>query len=83
MTVSERNRKIHTALNDPMKALGYQGESGADAMFPVLYEAFQQVDANWHIVENSRAEGLCYDVNALRADAIERRQREAVVPRHG
>jgi hypothetical protein len=69
--VTETNRKIHAALNGLMAACELQGESGTETLFGLLYDAVGNVSDEWHIVDESHDEGLCYDVNCLLADAIE------------
>jgi hypothetical protein len=68
--VTETERKIDAALDALMKACGFTGESGTEAMFWVLHKAVQDVASNWNIVEESHEDGLCYDVNALLSGAI-------------
>jgi hypothetical protein len=79
MSVSDRNRRIKTALNDLMKACGYSGESGTEALFDVLFDAVHDVRENWDIVEESHEDGLGFDVNSMLADHIE----EALLTRDG
>ena len=53
-----------------MGACGFVGESGSERLFWVLRDAVQMVADEWHIVEQSHKDGLCYNVNALLSDAI-------------
>jgi hypothetical protein len=72
MSPTPTNRAIHAALNQLMAACGLTGESGTERLFMnVLCPAIGQVEADWDIVDDSHAQGLCFDVNAMLADAIE------------
>ena len=64
------HRKIDIALDALMGACGFVGESGSEGMFWVLRDAVQMVADEWHVVEQSHKDGLCYNVNALLSDAI-------------
>ncbi len=68
--ITETNRKIHAALNTLMEACGFQGESGTEALFDALAMAVGSVENDWHIVDQSHADGLCYDVNSMLANAL-------------
>lgn len=72
--VDADKREIYTALNGLMAACGLSGESGAETLFNVLFEAIHGVDEG--IIEESHAEGLGYDVNTLLAERIEIALRE-------
>ena len=64
------HRKIDNALDALMGACGFVGESGSERLFWVLRDAVQMVADEWHVVEQSHKDGLCYNVNALLSDAI-------------
>ena len=70
--VTEKNKRIHKALNVLMEACGFQGESGTEELFDTLLTATANVHEEWNIVNKSHEDGLCYDVNGLLADAIEK-----------
>jgi hypothetical protein len=73
MSWTARQKAIVAALNDLMKTCGHSGESGTEAMFQVLADAIDAVAEDWGMVEQSHAEGLSYDVNAMLARAIDDR----------
>jgi hypothetical protein len=64
-------RSIKDALNELQQACGFgRSESGTEALFGVLSEAIFRVDRA--DVEESYANGLCCDVNAMLAGEIEK-----------
>jgi hypothetical protein len=68
--MTKRQEAIRAALCNLQGACGLDNsESSTEALFGILTQAIEQVD--WDIVEESHAEGLCYDVNALLAEAID------------
>ena len=62
------DEKVYSALNQLMAACGLQGESGSEALLDLLEEAVGNVDRD--IIEQSHADGLCYDVNWLLVEAL-------------
>jgi len=68
--MTDREEAAHAALNQLMTAIGLSGESGTEALFDVLQNAVDDVAGEWHVVEQSHKDGLCYDVNAMLAQAI-------------
>lgn len=61
---------INNALDTLMKACGFQGESGTEELFDALSVAMENVQNEWHVVEQSHKDGLCYDVNHMLARAL-------------
>jgi hypothetical protein len=53
MSVSETNRKIHTALNSLMADCGLNGLSGTETLFDVLFQAVVGVHEEWWLVAAS------------------------------
>lgn len=70
--MTKQNEEIHKALGILMEACGYKGESGTEWFHDALCEAIAEVERNWHVVERSHKDGLCYDVTFLWADALEK-----------
>jgi hypothetical protein len=69
--ITQTNRNINKALNALMKACGLSGESGTEELYEILFDVIHDYDRKVReTVEQSHADGLCYDVNALLADAI-------------
>ena len=66
-----RKSKIYHALNDLMKACGLSGESGTEILAAALREATSDPDM-WETLKDSHREGLCYDMNQLLAEALDR-----------
>ena len=67
----KEEEQIYKGLNLIMKACGFQGESGTEALFAVLWNATDAVSENWdEVVGQSHRDGLCYDVNAWLAHMI-------------
>lgn len=69
--MTKQNEEITKALDDLMTACGYKGESGTEWFFGALSTALDEVEENWNIVIQSYEDGLCYNINALLADALE------------
>jgi hypothetical protein len=71
MTWTTEETEIRQALNTIMKACGFTGESGTEALFEVLDCAVTSVAEQWdEVVGQSHRDGLCYDVNAMLAREI-------------
>jgi chemotaxis regulatin CheY-phosphate phosphatase CheZ len=69
--ITQTNRDIKKALNALMKACGLSGESGTEQLYEILSGIVLERDLEIRAtVEESHANGLCYDVNALLADAV-------------
>jgi hypothetical protein len=67
-----QHAQLHTALNTLMDACGFTGETGTECMFEILEAAAQDVRDQWREVEDSHKDGLCYDVNAMLAYALDK-----------
>jgi hypothetical protein len=74
---TDKHEAIHAALNSLMKACGLDNsESATEVLFGILEDAVLNVADQWdEVVEQSHRDGLCYDVNALLAQAIDRASR--------
>jgi hypothetical protein len=67
---NETEEKVYRSLDLLMEACNLEGESGTEVLFDILYQAVQSVDRQWHVIERSHKDGLCYDVNTMLTEEI-------------
>lgn len=72
-------RNIKEALDALMKACNLAGESGTEILFEMLERAIGELEAE-QVMQNSHAEGLCFDMNAAMALKLEQYITEEVPP---
>ncbi len=69
---------IDLALDSLLKACGLQGESGTEQLYYWLLRACDELQGT---IEESHAEGLCYNMNAALSDKLAEYMREAQAER--